>query len=87
MSFSNRWTAWAAPQFFRLKQDDPNVSVIHRNPHQPWPATDHGAAVYSDIVKGDKRILMIDGEPVPYCLARIPASGETRGNPGRPAAA
>ena len=32
------------------------------------------------IVEGDKRILMIDGEPVPYCLARIPAQGETRGN-------
>ena len=32
------------------------------------------------ILDGDKRILMIDGEPVPYCLARIPASGETRGN-------
>jgi glutathione synthase len=29
---------------------------------------------------GDKRILMIDGEPVPYCLARIPKEGETRGN-------
>ena len=29
---------------------------------------------------GDKRILMIDGEPVPYCLARIPKDGETRGN-------
>ena len=33
-----------------------------------------------DIVNGDKRILMIDGEPVDYALARIPASGETRGN-------
>ena len=32
------------------------------------------------IKDGDKRILMIDGEPVPYCLARIPAAGETRGN-------
>lgn len=32
------------------------------------------------IAKGDKRILMIDGEPVPYCLARIPQQGETRGN-------
>ncbi|NKF22342.1 glutathione synthase [Solimonas marina] len=32
------------------------------------------------IVDGDKRILMVDGEPVPYCLARIPQSGETRGN-------
>jgi glutathione synthase len=33
-----------------------------------------------DIDKGDKRILMIDGEPVPYALARIPANGEFRGN-------
>ena len=33
-----------------------------------------------EIKDGDKRILMIDGEPVPYCLARIPAQGETRGN-------
>ena len=32
------------------------------------------------ITEGDKRILMIDGEPVPYTLARIPAKGETRGN-------
>jgi glutathione synthase len=33
-----------------------------------------------EITEGDKRILVIDGEPVPYCLARIPAKGETRGN-------
>ena len=33
-----------------------------------------------EIKAGDKRILMIDGEPVPYSLARIPAEGETRGN-------
>ena len=33
-----------------------------------------------DIVDGDKRILLIDGEPVDYCLARIPSQGETRGN-------
>ncbi len=33
-----------------------------------------------EIVHGDKRILMVDGEPVPYALARIPQSGETRGN-------
>ncbi|SEQ75079.1 glutathione synthase [Solimonas aquatica] len=32
------------------------------------------------IVDGDKRVLVVDGEPVPYCLARIPQSGETRGN-------
>ena len=33
-----------------------------------------------EIVNGDKRILMIDGEPVPYCLARIPQGDEVRGN-------
>jgi glutathione synthase len=32
------------------------------------------------IVDGDKRILMVNGEPIPYCLARIPQAGETRGN-------
>jgi glutathione synthase len=33
-----------------------------------------------EIVNGDKRILLINGEPVPYALARVPARGETRGN-------
>ena len=33
-----------------------------------------------EISEGDKRILMINGEPVPYCLARVPLAGETRGN-------
>ena len=32
------------------------------------------------IAEGDKRILLIDGEVVPYCLARLPKPGETRGN-------
>jgi glutathione synthase len=33
-----------------------------------------------EITRGDKRILLIDGDPVPYALARVPAAGETRGN-------
>jgi glutathione synthase len=33
-----------------------------------------------EIVDGDKRVLLIAGEPVPYALARIPKAGETRGN-------
>jgi glutathione synthase len=33
-----------------------------------------------EIVDGDKRVLVIDGEPVPYALARIPPVGELRGN-------
>ena len=65
---------------FRLKADDPNVSVIIET------LTNHGnesimAQKYlPEIKQGDKRILMIDGVPVSHCLARIPAQGETRGN-------
>ena len=65
---------------FRVKPDDPNVGVILE------VLTSHGAQqimaqkFIPDISNGDKRILVVDGEPVPYCLARIPAKGETRGN-------
>lgn len=65
---------------FRVREDDPNISVIIET------LTEHGqqqimAQRYLPEIKdGDKRILMIDGEPVPYCLARIPQAGETRGN-------
>lgn len=65
---------------FRIKEQDPNLSVIIET------LTEHGQKsimvqrYIPDIVEGDKRILMIDGEPVPYALARIPADGETRGN-------
>ncbi|MGL4836940.1 MAG: glutathione synthase, partial [Shewanella sp.] len=37
-------------------------------------------AFIPEITQGDKRILVVDGEPVPYALARIPMKGETRGN-------
>lgn len=65
---------------FRVRDNDPNISVIIE------ALTEHGqqqimAQRYLPEIKdGDKRILMIDGEPVPYCLARIPQAGETRGN-------
>jgi glutathione synthase len=65
---------------FRLKPLDANVSVIIET------LTEHGsrfcmAQNYLPAIKeGDKRVLVVDGEPVPYCLARIPAQGETRGN-------
>ena len=65
---------------FHHRAGDPNLSVILET------LTVHGtqqcmAQGYLPAIKdGDKRILMIDGEPIPYCLARIPAQGETRGN-------
>ena len=65
---------------FRVKSNDPNVSVILET------LTHHGheqimaQKFIPEITKGDKRILMIDGEAVPFALARIPKQGETRGN-------
>lgn len=65
---------------FRVQTDSPNIGVIIET------LTDHGqryamAQRYiPEIKQGDKRILMVNGEPVPYVLARIPAKGETRGN-------
>ncbi len=65
---------------FRHRQGDPNLSVILETLTQHGKQQIMAQAYLPAIVDGDKRILMIDGEPVPYCLARIPASGETRGN-------
>jgi len=65
---------------FRVKADDPNISVIIET------LTHHGTSYImaqrfiAEISVGDKRILLVDGEPIPYALARIPAKGETRGN-------
>ena len=65
---------------FRLKQGDPNISVALET------LTHHGRhyimaqRFIAEITSGDKRILMVNGEPMPYALARIPAAGETRGN-------
>jgi glutathione synthase len=65
---------------FRVRKDDPNTNVIIET------LTHHGhrytmaQRFLPEIAEGDKRILLIDGEPVPYALARVPAPGETRGN-------
>jgi len=65
---------------FRAKPDDPNVSVILEMLTQHGRQTIMAQQFIPDIKDGDKRILMIRGEPVPYCLARVPLVGETRGN-------
>ncbi|TMO45713.1 glutathione synthase [Pseudoalteromonas ruthenica] len=65
---------------FRVKEDDANIGVIIET------LTEHGKRYamiqnYIPAIKdGDKRVLVVDGEVVPYCLARIPQKGETRGN-------
>ena len=65
---------------FRLKKDDPNISVVIEVMTQGGKTQIMAQRYVPEIVKGDKRILLIDGKPVPYGLARIPAQGETRGN-------
>jgi glutathione synthase len=65
---------------FHLREGDFNVSVIvetlTQNETQPIMAQ----KFIPEIAAGDKRIILINGEPVPYALARIPAEGEIRGN-------
>jgi glutathione synthase len=65
---------------FRLTASDPNRSVIvetlTRGGQRPIMAQRYLPA----IAEGDKRILLIDGDVVPWALARIPRAGETRGN-------
>ncbi|WP_427978474.1 glutathione synthase [Agarivorans sp.] len=65
---------------FRLKQDDPNVGVVLETLSKHGQEYCMAQKFIPEIVDGDKRILIVDGEPMPYCLARIPSQGETRGN-------
>jgi len=67
-------------RIFRCRQDDPNVGVILETLTEFGAQTIMAQRYIPAISDGDKRILVVDGEPVPYCLARIPAKGETRGN-------
>ncbi len=65
---------------FRLRENDPNLSVILETLSQDGTRTLMAQRFLAEVSEGDKRILMVDGEPLPYALARIPAPGETRGN-------
>jgi len=65
---------------FRVKPDDANVSVILETLTAQGTRTIMGQVYLPAITEGDKRILMINGEPVPFCLARVPLAGESRGN-------
>lgn len=65
---------------FRVTSSDPNLNVILET------LTDHQTRFamvqrfIPEISAGDKRVLLINGEPTPYALARVPAPGENRGN-------
>lgn len=65
---------------FHLRPDDPNISVIMETMTRHGNRFVMAQRYLPEIKDGDKRILLVDGKPIPYALARIPASGETRGN-------
>jgi glutathione synthase len=65
---------------FRVKAGDPNVNVILESLTKDGTRQIMGQSFIPEITEGDTRILLIDGEPIPYGLARIPMAGETRGN-------
>lgn len=65
---------------FRVRQDELNTGVIIETLTGYGQRQIMAQRFIPEIRDGDKRILLIDGEPVPYALARIPAKGETRAN-------
>ena len=67
-------------QIFRVRADDPNRNVIVETLAHDGTRTIMAQRYLPQIVDGDKRVLIIGGEVVPFALARIPRAGETRGN-------
>lgn len=70
---------------FQLKHNDPNTSVIIESMTQAAGGSSQQLVMLQKFIpaimtSGDKRIIMIDGEPAAYALARIPATDDFRGN-------
>ena len=65
---------------FRVKSGDSNTNVILETVTRAGTSQTMIQRYIPEISDGDKRILLIDGEPVTYALARVPATGENRGN-------
>ena len=65
---------------FRAGTGDPNLNVILETLTAGGRDLAMAQRYLPEIAQGDKRILLVNGEPVPYCLARIPQGDEFRGN-------
>jgi glutathione synthase len=65
---------------FRVRPEDPNRNVIVETISQRGARTVMAQRYIPEITQGDKRVILIGGELVPHCLARIPKAGELRGN-------
>ena len=65
---------------FKLTDKDPNINVIIETITKNQQQQIMAQKFIPEITSGDKRIIVINGEPIPYALARIPKAGEFRGN-------
>jgi len=65
---------------FLVKTGDPNLTVIIETLSQLGTEYIMAQTFIKEVIDGDKRVLMLDGEPIPYALARIPPKGEIRAN-------
>jgi glutathione synthase len=65
---------------FRLRTGDPNTTVILDSITAQGTRLVMAQRFIPEIAAGDKRILVVNGQPVPYALARVPRDGEFRGN-------
>lgn len=72
--------AMGGNSIFKVTPEDPNVNVIIEILSLEGQRQIMVQKYIPEIKQGDTRILLIDGKPVPYGLARVPAEGETRGN-------
>jgi glutathione synthase len=72
--------AMGGESIFRVRVDDPNRNVIVEIMAQGGTRMVMAQRYIAEITAGDHRVLIIDGQPVPHCLARIPKPGDSRGN-------
>lgn len=73
----------AGQGIFRLSANDPNKMALLESTTRLGTQHVMAQKYIAEITEGDKRILLVDGKPIPYALARIPARGEFRGNLAR----
>jgi glutathione synthase len=65
---------------FRVDEGEPNTNVIFETMTRHQSRFIMAQRFLPEIRDGDKRVLLINGEPLPYALARVPAEGDSRGN-------
>ena len=79
-SSSSRSTAWAGCRSSGCGAGDPNTNVVFETLTRQQTRYAMCQRYIPEIREGDKRVLLIDGEPIDHALARVPASDDARGN-------